>query len=72
MQNSFRLKLTQKLQNTHTLGVAIGHLRSLRERGMVVHVHLIHKEMENVSMMYGTSLTMHFTTFSHPAYQRPR
>jgi len=34
------------------LGVAAGHLRSLRERSMVVHVHLIHSEMENVSMMY--------------------
>jgi len=54
------------------LGVAAGHLRSLRERSMVVHVHLIHSEMENVSMMYRTSLTMHFTTFRHPGYQMPR
>jgi hypothetical protein len=54
------------------LGVAAGHLSSLRERGMVVHVHQTHWEMGNVSMMFGTSLTMHFTTFRHPAYQMPR
>jgi len=31
-----------------------------------------HREMGSVRMMYGTSLTMHFTTFRHPAYQIPR
>jgi len=53
------------------LGVAAGHLRSLREQGTVVLVHLIHREMENDSMMFGTSLTMHLTTFKHHAYQMP-
>ncbi|EGM68846.1 hypothetical protein [Shewanella sp. HN-41] len=46
--------LTAKTMATevhYPLGVAAGHLRSLRERGMVVLVYLIHREMENVSMM---------------------